>query len=985
MTINRDSEERFAMTFSDIMALFRRFKWRILSWAFVFATLGVLFALIKPIRYQAEGTFREKNMASGHSSSMAQALNLSNLMNNSDNEPISIMKSRKLLTSVIEKFHLQANLVAFSDLEGPATLMDYNWKIAKRSFLDKPEPVLPDICCPLKISELSYTGEIPLSFLIFLKEEGRYNVLDKNNPLKVIGEGTLGEPFHFQDLKITFIPTSDQPLTGQILLLDVDSLANTNKEILKFFQVDFVKNDKNLLKITFTHRDRQLAADFVNTIMEEYQAFLKEHHQKVAFKQLDYLNLRRDQLTQHLTGLMRNHADYLSKDLYGAGFIDSPREMEFLAHAQHDYKQKLLVNDLEIKRLESIEPSKYVYYDRYSDSEGHSLTINTTLTEIRNLKQHRDALEIDQQKKALKYGADLQRSFDQQLNELRDVQRDQEELKTIITHYEQGLEPPTHLQLFHDHRFLLKGWFDRLQRAQIDNQEDWQKAKESFQFYLTNLTRLLDVHEHILQERLTHHQNPSGEYQGVSLELATNLYLEYSRQVVELEGKIRQMLFFIHQMENPDFEITSLSAGLTDPVSSEMIRKASTLVLNLKDQNNQSAREQERIKTELQLQRTFLTMHLQQSVDLMELNKKLLDERIFALQNVSLELINQRVSLLDKNLQDYVQSRLHDLHQQRELMKKHLKSIYDEMAALPKKWMAEKLIDQELSTNRLIVEEIAKLVETKNISHNLEVMQSAPVDVALAPVHPVTPRIFFLGFLGFMFGGVLGSGLAISKTIRRGIEASLDNLKLMGYHVSGKLIPPLYEKGSQQLRSDNLETLRRLQAYVDTPLLAEKSQAQFLLLLEGKGPHYAPDIADLFLKRGRRVLTIDLDFKQSQAEMTPGLLQYLQGEIKQPPIQKDEHGDKISAGGASPFVMELMSSAAFQALLEQLKPNYDWILIASRAFPCSAEAEGLAPLFPFIGVTLQSEKIEELNFYYQLVEQGSHKLSFILASEKGWT
>lgn len=984
MTVNKDSEERFMMTFSDVLALFRKFKFRILSWALVFATLGVLFALIKPIRYQAEGTFREKNMASGHTSAMMQALNIGSLVNNSDNESISIMKSRQLLTPIIDKLHLQANLVAISDLESPSTLMSYNWKIAKRSLLDHPEPVLQDVCCPLKISQLSYEGEIPLSFFLFLKEDGKYDVLDKDDPLKIIAEGALGEPFHFQNLKMTLVAASDQPLESQILLLDVDSLVNTNKEILKGFQVDFVKNDKNLLKITYAHRDRQLATEFVNTVMEEYQAFLKAHHQKVAFKQLDYLGLRRDQLTQHLTGLMQNHADYLSKDLYGAGFIDSPREMEFLARAQHEYKQKLLVNDLEIKRLESIEPSKYVYYDRYSDTEGHSSTINAALTEMRNLKQHRDALEIDQQKKALKYGTDLQRSFEQQLTELREVQRDQEELQAIAAHYEQGTLPPAHLKLFHDNRFLLKGWFDRLQRAQTDNQEDWLKAKESFQFYLANLKRLLDVHEHILQERLTHHQNPSGEYQGINLEVATNLYLEYSRQVVELEGKIRQILFFIHQMENPDFEVTSLSAGLTDPVSSEMIRKASVLVLNLKDQNNQSTREQERIKTELQLQRTFLTLHLQQSVDLMELNKKLLDERIFALQNVSLELINQRVSLLDKNLQDYVQSRLHDLYQQRDLMKGHLKSIYDEMATLPRKWVAEKLIDQELSTNRLIVEEIAKLVETKNISHNLEVMQSAPVDVALPPVHPITPRVFFLGFLGFMFGGVIGSGLAIGKTIRRGIEASLDNLKLMGYHVSGKLTSPLHVNGSQQLRGDNLETLRRLQAYVDNPLLAGQSQAQLLLLLEGKGPHYAPDLADLFLKRGRRVLTIDLDFTESHAEDVPGLLQYLQGEIKHPSIQKDEHGDKMTAGGASQFVMELMSSSAFQELLEQLKPHYEWILVASRAMPCSAEAEGLAPLFPFMGVTLQREKIEELNFYYQLAEQGSHKLSFILASEKRW-
>jgi len=273
-------------------------------------------------------------------------------------------------------------------------------------------------------------------------------------------------------------------------------------------------------------------------------------------------------------------------------------------------------------------------------------------------------------------------------------------------------------------------------------------------------------HERMLKSRLSRQQeNPFQEYQGISLEVATELYRDYSKQMIHMESTLRQNLFFIRQIEDSHFEITSLSAELTDPISIEMIQKASQLVLNLRDSNNQSLREQERLKEELHLERTFLMLHLQQIVQLMERNKQLIDEKIFALQNVALELIDQRISLLEKNLQEDLQLRLHSLQQEKILIERQLGNIHAEMAQLPQKWVSEQLLKQEVETNHLIFEEIAKLVETKNISHNLEVMQSAPLDLSLSPVHPLPPHAMLWGSLGFLMGGCLGACFVLARSV----------------------------------------------------------------------------------------------------------------------------------------------------------------------------------------------------------------------------
>lgn len=765
---HQDREERLLITFSDVLAILKKSKKKILACALIFGSLAAFVGVISPIRYRAEGTFREKGIKE---SSLSPSSSLVLLLSGGgagggDSEAASLMLSRVILEGVIKNLSLQANLQAHEEGESIPKLVKKNISLALAAFKNSPRPVLKEQCCPLKIESLSYPGEIPLHLTIELQEDGRFVVMDAFESDALIGEGEIGRPFEYEELAFTLLPVDGEKVKAQSFSLKVDSIENTSKDIAKKLTVDPTKLDKSLLKIQYENRDRNVASAVVNAVMENFQNYSKKYHGEVAMQQLDYLSRRRDHLSQNLIQLMHKHADFLSNDLYSSGFIESNKEMDFLARSQHEYKRKLLDNELEIKRLTNIKVDDFSHFDRYSANDGDPTIINNIFAEIRTLKQQRDALGIEIQKKSLSLGTNIQHYFEQQVNELKEVQEHLAELREINEQLRKG-EVPTRAgsKLFNDPRFLLKGWFDRLQNARANNLKEEADMQESIRFYLNNLERVLGVHQRILQERLTHQQNPAGEYQGITLEVATDLFRDFSKQLIQIESNIRQNTFFIHQIEEPNFEITSLSAGLNDPISSEIIQKASKLVLNLRDQNNQSIREQMRIREELNLERTFLTLHLQQMIQLMELNKEIVDEKIYALQNVSSELIHQRISLLEKNLQDYLKARLHNLHQERDLIKRHLDSIHLEMAQLPQKWVSEQLLTQEVATNHLIVEEIAKLVETKNISHNLEVLQSAPVDKALPPVHPVTPKILLLAILGLFFGGFVGSCFALAKSL----------------------------------------------------------------------------------------------------------------------------------------------------------------------------------------------------------------------------
>jgi tyrosine-protein kinase Etk/Wzc len=956
-TSKQDKDEKLLITLSDIIKVFRKSSKTILLCMICFGVLGGLFALTRPIRYQAEATFREKAKKSGQLSSSIMQM-LSSDMSAQENEASQMIKSRKLLTDVIARLNLQAHLLPKSNIEGMSKLLNYNLKLALANFFNKPDPVLSDWHSPLKIDYLHYDGEVPLDYEVLLADNGEFEVLNKRRAEPHIGFGKLDEPFIHDSLMMVLSRHSpEEEIVPQSFFLRVESVADTCKQLCRGMDVETTKEDKGVLKITYSHRNRHLASQFINTTMEAYQNYLQNYHNKISQLQLNYLHKRQGQLGQNLTGLMERHAAFLSEDLFSSGFVNSDKEMDFLAENQHEYKEKLIANELEIKRLENAQSNIYVHYDHYS-MQGDGYIINDVLNQIRDYKQRRDGLEIEIQSKMDRKG--IQESFDQQIKDLKQVQNNLIELRDIVDRFNQNIPPDENSALYNDHRFLIKGWFERLEKHK--DQADKQKVYDNFHFYLMNLERLFLVNEKILQERLTHQQNPSKEYQGIDFKAANELYIDYSKQLIQVESTIRQSLFFINQMEDPDFEITSLSSVLSDPVSQDMIKKASNLVLTLRDQNNQSLKEQERIKDELHLQRTFLTLHLKQSVQLMELNKQLIDEKIYALQNVSLELVHRHISLLENTLKDYLESRLENLRQDRVLIKEHLKQIRDEMTNLPKKWVAEQMIEQEVETNQLIVQEIAKMVESKNITQNLEMIQSAPLDVSIPPVHPVPPKVLLFAILGMFFGGLLGTGIALGRTVTSGINASPENLRPLGYHVTGTFSPSYDPSSDTPINDEDLETLRRLQTQVDS---SKGNKGNLILLVEGQGPDYSKDLADLFKKRNKKVLRIYLDFSTSSEELKNGLLQYLEGSATPPAIQTGKHGDVMLPGGVTRFATELLSSDTFKSLIEELKMQYDWIIGVTHLSPMSIETEALLPLFSNAALTLTDEKIDDLKSYME--------------------
>jgi uncharacterized protein involved in exopolysaccharide biosynthesis len=459
--------------------------------------------------------------------------------------------------------------------------------------------------------------------------------------------------------------------------------------------------------------------------------------------------------------------------------------------------------------------------------------------------------------------------------------------------------------------------------------------------------------------KIQHH-----EFQGINLETAQDLYVDYSKQLNTLESDILQQYFILEQMQKEEFEISSLSTILTDSVSKEMIGKASGLLLSLRDQHNRSAKELERLKNELAIQKGFLALHLQQTLQLLQLKENLWREKIESILSTTLNLIQKEISILQEQMTAYIKTRIDNLHQERSVIEQHQQLLHLEMAKLPSKWVSERLIDQQMDMNKKMVEEITRLVENKNISSNLELVQSAPVDTALAAIQPRPPRILFFMLLSAFLGAFLTLGASVVQAMVNGVKATEDNLKLAQQYVVGTFSATYKQGIKKPLLDQDLETLRRIIVFMKSINArtvndsGEKFRGSVLTLI-GEGLDYSEDIASLLFKKGLRVLLLPVSFEQANTEKA-GLLQYLEGKVDQPTITKDKEYDFIVPGGVCRYANEYIGSHRFLTLVEELQQHYDWVLISNHATPDSAETEHLLHLFNDAVITVTDQSWNDL-------------------------
>lgn len=950
-----DEQESTVLTLSDLISVIKKRKKMVLAIVFFTTFFAILYPLTKGIQYQAKASFMDRGAKSfGIGSGLMSLVGGSAKMSG---ETLSLLQSKCLMQRVVKQLDLQAK-ISDPQKKSPGklrTIFD-NWKLYRAIKSNSQQPMFADNMDRLVATNVSFTGEYPKTYQIQFEEKEHFLIYQGKICL---AKGVLGTQVIIPDAAFTLQTPSSSVEKGNRFSLSLLPMNQVCDQLVKKIKAEPDQDGiESLLHCFVTDSDRHKAAVLLNTILAQLEEQLAEDGQKTGQRQVDYLEKRLKERSAELARVMQAHADLCSEDLATTGFMDAKDHLSFLSSNQATIQARIMQIDLEIRRLQNIDVNTCAHYD-YVGATADASVINRSLASIRELAKKRDVLDLQ----TPLFTADADR-LEQQQKEFNELELFSRQTDQLLADVEKDHFHSSYPVQFATDTIAPK-WYQRL-REKFTNLQDpektfdlstWDREKQSFSSYLQNIKRIFGVKQEVIQERMAHQRDVAEDGLALNLETAADLFLSYTRELDDLDFTIRDRKFLLDMANDPSVDVATLTGLPADAITQGVIARVSQMNLQLNDQDNRSEKELNRIRSEIALQREYLVGHLSASHEMLIARKQLLEEKIAAVQNIEADLIHQRISVEKRDLAEYISARVKNLQHERKVQFTHLDELSFHMASIPRKWVSEKLLEDELEANQKVVENMVQLVESKVLSKNLELIQSAVLDKAIPPLLPMGPRVKLFAVLGLFSGLVFGVVAALALGLSEGIPASSDALQMQGKHVAGLIRTDIEKKAV--LADSDLATLRKAISYC----FRKSKENKRLLLLLGKGPNFSSHLATVLAKQGEKVLLVPISFEQNSSDCGIGILQVVSGQASHPTIIEEDGYDRIAEGGVNRYSTEIVQSAPFQTMLEEMEKKYTRVLLVSYATPGSAESEVLLQNEKTVVASLKREPMKSLNAF----------------------
>ncbi|MBI5272701.1 MAG: hypothetical protein HY861_01800 [Chlamydiia bacterium] len=935
-----ESDER-VFTLSDLYLLVLRCQKRIL-YAALWGGLG-FFAISSTfaLKHRIESTFKEgAESTNSELSSLKQLFGMSST-GGAEPQVVVLMKSYPVLKPLIERLGLQATVSQHTRMTKLALrirdnfLAEFGTQIA-----DTDDFVFHD---------LFYKGERAVNYSLQFSDPEHFSLL---SGATILEEGVLGTPLRLPELTFTLSKAPQGLRLHHPYPLCIESWIQTANHLRQGIRISANKFSQSVYDLQLEHRNRHTGTMILNELMQSYCNYLKLDYDRVSTEQLNYLEYRQGEIYGKLSGIFDEHAAYLQENLNQKGFLGVKQEAEGISNSYQQMLEKLLAVQMELDHISLMDKEKKSLIP--SGNGSFFTSIQNLVQEMQNLRQQKDLFELSLQ------GKDPQLTTEQQFlsrqEELKSIRCKEEAVQNLLILIETESPIPCDPSLF-DPVLSLSQWGLALDKASHEE-------KGALATYLKEHLRLLSMQEKMVQERMFYAESPSDESVGLDLHTSHTLLLKYNTQIDANEMRICHLRQLSEQISAADFELSALGATLTDPLSVQLLNKASSLSLQLKDAKSHSEKEGLRWNEELLLSKKILADHVAQLMKLEQLHLGLAKEKMYALRRGVLECINGQLSVLQKQLDNSFHERVRALGQEGDILQQAMADMREGFTDLPERWRKEKWLDLRMQMGVKMIQALSEIVESKTIGRHLHHVESKPLDLATPPLSPTPPRLFLKAFLG-SFG--LGGGvffLALIQSLIHGFPTSPHKLRAMRYPFLGEIGARCHGVNLDKTAKTDLALLRSIALFINT--LPKKKIVG--LLTTGK-PDYSGLLGELLGKMALRILIIRCDFDKE--EMHPDPSDALS-------IQKGKECDHLTWGKLSVHGVEFMQSASCKHTLEQYANSYDHILLLTRA-PLDA-AEHLAALRLCDGaiVTVSGESTELLTPFIKWAYHGEVcRLAFI--------
>lgn len=351
---------------------------------------------------------------------------------------------------------------------------------------------------------------------------------------------------------------------------------------------------------------------------------------------------------------------------------------------------------------------------------------------------------------------------------------------------------------------------------------------------------------------------------------------------------------------------------------------------------------------------------------------------------------------------------MQQMNAQREAINKKIAELDGTLKQLPDLQRRYLQLYREVEVKQQLYTALLNSYQQLRIAKAGEIGNVRIVDTAVLPIEPIKPKKLQILILAVLLGGFLGTLLALLRNMMRSgikdsgqIENELDlpvyatvprspiqesRIKLLK---KKKHIPILAVKNSDDIA---IESLRSMRTAIHFALSKAKNN---IIMISGPAPEVgksfiSTNLATILAQSNKRVLIIDGDMRRGYLhkyfnhDNQSGLAEYLNSQQTLESIVKSTdvpHLDVITRGKSPVNPSELLSSAKFSELLEQISPRYDHVIIDTP--PILAVTDGII-ISQYAGVNLviaryAKSQMKELELTVNRFEQVNVKVNgFIL-------
>lgn len=719
--MNRTKDVFF--TSSDVYALFKNHKKKLLA-IFFFSFLFVLaFFVTKSPMYKAEALFQivdeEKNDA-GIFEKMPVKMGLSE-----KKLPIGLMLSKKIIVPIIKQLGLQVYIKERDLKEELFTNARHNFfvEIDSASFEKK----------GFSFSQIEFTGRIKKYYYLRFIDQNHFEILDLEK--KVLSAGKVDSKCTVENVSFVLDRVPDCLSTEYFYPITFIPIKNVYESLLKKLSIEPDKNADSLLQIRCKYNNPFIAQQIVNGIMLSYKNFLQEEAESISDMEMDYLQKKRTRLFGDLERLLNKAVAFQKKQIENQNPFPIEEKMEKILEPFNKSKEKLTLINAKLKSL---------------SKESHQY-LPTYFTELKKIQSNIEELKGEKELYALN---------------LSSKKLDKNPLFSYL-----GMNFSEKIKTDSNDEIRL-----------IDAEMDRLKKNESVTKSLEKI-KLLSLRRKLLEKRAQIEAYDST-LEGIDAKTAKTLLAQSYLALDEVQSNILKLRELKKQVEM-GCELISLSGRIKNPLLQDMIKGVHKLSLKLKDKSSLTTKEEERCLQELECLKKAFVESLDQQEQLEELMQEKQISRIKKLNITIQDRLDQQIALSNLKKKELISSYHVELSSEKQALEKHLDDLAKEMSLIPDQWKLEKELKLKTKMVLSTLDSLGKVLEEKSFLSQLKKVQSKPVDKAELYFLQERPLLFFLSFAFALFCTLFSFLVLFLKRCLYGFSLSKELLQIYGQDVLG--------------------------------------------------------------------------------------------------------------------------------------------------------------------------------------------------------